>query len=115
MSRKLQVAQFCVSVLACLFVFGAAQAQGRPGGAPLITQRIDEGKLIVLGGTTSHHVTPQNDRGPLPDNFMLQHMMLQLRRSTAQESALQQFIDELNTEGSPNFHRWMTAQQFGQN
>jgi len=40
-------------------------------------------------------------------------MLLQLKRSSEQEKALQQFIDELQTKGSPNFHHWLTAQEFG--
>ncbi|HYL96676.1 MAG TPA: protease pro-enzyme activation domain-containing protein [Terriglobales bacterium] len=41
-------------------------------------------------------------------------MLLQLKRSPEQEQALQQFIDELHTKGSPNFHHWLTAQEFGE-
>src|SRR4029077_794149 len=59
-------------------------------------------------------VNPQNDRGPLSDNFLLEHMLLQLRRSPEQEAALQQYINELHTQGSPNFHRWLSAAEFGQ-
>ena len=40
-------------------------------------------------------------------------MLLQLRRSPEQEQALQRFIDELQTKGSPKFHQWITAQEFG--
>ena len=46
--------------------------------------------------------------------FPLEHMLLQLRRSPEQEQALQQFIDELHTKGSPKYHRWVTAQKFGE-
>jgi len=116
MSRQLKASPFYLCALACFFVFGAAHAQGRRGGdgPAVITQRIDEGKLVRLQGSTSHHVDADNDRGALSDNLLLDHMLLQLRRSPAQESALQHYIDELHTEGSPNFHRWMTAQQFGE-
>src|SRR5579859_2876998 len=116
MSRQLKASPFYLCALACLFAFGVAHAQSRRGGdAPaVITQRIDEGKLVRLQGSTSHHVDADNDRGAMPDNLMLEHMLLQLRRSNEQESALQHYIDELHTEGSPNFHRWMTAQQFGE-
>src|SRR5260370_26255813 len=41
-------------------------------------------------------------------------MLLQLKRSPEQEKALQQFIDELHTKGSPDFHQWLTAQEFGE-
>ncbi len=40
-------------------------------------------------------------------------MLLQLQRSPEQELALRQFLDELQTPGSPNYHKWLTAQEFG--
>ena len=56
---------------------------------------------------------PENDRGRVMDSISLQHMLLQLKRSPQKEEALQQFIRELQTEGSPNYHHWLTAQEFG--
>jgi len=41
-------------------------------------------------------------------------MLLQLKRSPEQELALQQFLDELHTKGSPNFQHWLTAEEFGE-
>ncbi|HEU0369017.1 MAG TPA: protease pro-enzyme activation domain-containing protein [Candidatus Acidoferrum sp.] len=40
-------------------------------------------------------------------------MLLQLERSPQQEAALQLFIEQLQTKGSPSFHHWLTAQEFG--
>ena len=116
MSRQLKASPFYLCVLASLFAFGGAHAQGRRGGdgPAVITQRIDERNRVTLQGSTRHEVDSDNDRGDVDDALPMQHMLLQLRRSPEQESALQGFIDELHTEGSPNFHRWMTAQQFGE-
>jgi subtilase family serine protease len=41
-------------------------------------------------------------------------MFLQLRRFPEQERELDQFIDQLHDPTSPNFHHWLTAQDFGQ-
>jgi len=116
MSRQLKASPFYLCVLASLFAFGGAHAQGRRGGdgPAVITQRIDERNRVTLQGSTRHELDSDNDRGDVDDALPMQHMLLQLRRSPEQESALQGFIDELHTEGSPNFHRWMTAQQFGE-
>jgi hypothetical protein len=40
-------------------------------------------------------------------------MLLQLKRSPQQEAALQLFIEQLQSKGSPSFHHWLTAQEFG--
>ncbi|HEV3481366.1 MAG TPA: protease pro-enzyme activation domain-containing protein [Candidatus Acidoferrales bacterium] len=116
MFRKLGFASFSVALLTYLlgfhFVFGA-QAQALNQAAPLITQGIDESRLVTLRGNTRSEANPQNDRGPVANNLAIEHMLLQLRRSPEQEQALKQFIDELHDRNSPNFHQWLTAEQFG--
>jgi len=83
-------------------------------GRPLITERIDEAKLQRLAGNTRSEATAQNDLGVVPDNLAMEHMMLQLKRSPQQEQALAQTIEDLHNPKSANFHKWMTAEQFGQ-
>jgi hypothetical protein len=86
-------------------------------GAPipiLITEGVDEAKLITLLGNTRPEVKAENDRGRLADSFPLEHMMLLLRRSSGQEQALEQLIDRLHDPESPDFHHWLTAQEFGE-
>ena len=80
----------------------------------LITERIDDRKLVTLQGNIHPEAKAENDRGEVAENFPMEHMLLQLRRSPEQEQALEQFIDELHTKGSPKFHHWITAQQFGE-
>jgi subtilase family serine protease len=80
----------------------------------LITQKIDESKPITLSGNTRSQANLENDRGPVADDFPMDHMLLQLRRSPEQEQALEQLIDDLHDSKSPNFHHWLTASQFGQ-
>ncbi len=93
----------------------ALPAQAQVGAVRrVITQGIDEGNLITLRGSTRPEATPANDRGALANGFPMEHMLLQLQRSPEQEQALRQFLDELQTPGSPNFHMWLTAQEFGQ-
>ena len=74
---------------------------------------IDEHRLMTLRGNVRPEAGAANDRGPVADNFQMDHLFLQLRRSPDQQSALEQFISELHDPNSPNFHQWLTAQQFG--
>jgi subtilase family serine protease len=85
-------------------------AQSRPA---LIGRSIDESRRVTLTGNTRPEATAQNDAGPVPGNLPLEHMMLQLARSTADEQALQEYIDSLHDPASPNYHRWATASEFG--
>jgi len=82
--------------------------------APLISGRIDDRNLVTLRGNTRPEANAKNDRGRVADDFRLDHMILQLRRSPAQEQALEQYIDELHDPASPHFHQWLTAEQLGE-
>jgi len=114
MSRKLGF--FSLVVLAVLIVAPCVDAQVETGAhaRPRVTQSIDETNRVTLEGNTHPEARHANDRGTVANDFAMEHMLLQLKRSPEQEQALQQFIDELQTKGSPNFHHWLTAQEFGE-
>ena len=80
----------------------------------LITETISETELVTLAGNTRPEATAANDRGPVADSFPMEHLWLQLRRSPEREQALERYIDQLSDRQSPNFHRWLTAKQFGE-
>src|SRR6267154_4312563 len=107
---------FSLVVLAILSAASAVRAQIDSGlhARPRITQSINEMDRVALTGNTHPEASLANDRGPVANNFPMDHMLLQLKRSPEQEKALQQFIDELHTKGSPNFHHWLSAQEFGE-
>jgi hypothetical protein len=101
----------------------ASQNEGAPavnkgpaGGSGGIVRNpvIDENGLVTLSGNTRPEAKTANDQGAVPDSFGLEHMLLQLRRTPQQEQAVEQFIDQLYDPQSPNFHQWLTAQQFGE-
>ncbi|HWC17839.1 MAG TPA: S53 family peptidase, partial [Terriglobales bacterium] len=109
MLRKLGFVSFVVLFL--------ASSSRNLSSAPLLTgtasiQAIDEHDRVTLRGNTRPEIRAENDRGKVDSNFPLQHMLLQLKRTPAQEQALQQFIDELHSKDSPSFHKWITAREF---
>ncbi len=115
MFRTLGFGSIPAGVLALLFTANSASAQveSAPGARTLINQNIDERNQVELKGNTRAEANAANDRGAVADDFPMEHMLLQLRRSPEQEQALQHFVDDLHRPGSPNFHRWITAQEFG--
>jgi subtilase family serine protease len=90
-----------------------SQTTGRRAEA-LIHGKVDEKKLVTLAGNTRPEVTAENDLGAVSDDLSLDHMLLQLKRPPQQEQAVVQFIDELYNPQSPNFHKWLTASEFGE-
>ena len=79
-----------------------------------IIQPIDEKELVTLTGNTHPQALAKFDRGPVLDDMVLDHLLLQLKRSPERERDLAELIDELHNPRSANFHRWLTAQEFGE-
>ncbi len=105
------------AVLLCaLSVFFAqlalAQSQA-PTIAPRITQAVDETTLVTLAGNLHHLAQPQFDQGAAPDSLPLKRMMIVMKRSPEQESALRTLLDEQQDSSSPNFHKWLSPDEFG--
>ena len=80
---------------------------------PLITQPVDETQLTVLKGNTHPLARPAFDLGTAPATLPMQRMLLVLKRSPQQEAALRKLLDEQQSKGSPNYHKWLTPTQFG--
>lgn len=81
--------------------------------APRIREPINNSQLVRLAGNTRPEAIAANDLGKVPDDFPMDHMMLQLKRSPEQEQAVEQFIASLHDPQSPNFHKWITAAEYG--
>jgi pro-kumamolisin-like protein len=115
MLRRLWFLSWAVGLSVLVFSLQPGQAQTvGPSARALITQSVDERNLAPLRGNTRPEANPQNDRGAVADGFPMAHLLLQLRRSAEQEIALQRFLDEVQDPASPNFHKWLTPEQFGQ-
>src|SRR5580698_9202086 len=99
---------------AALLIFGVlASAEQPPAVPPLIVQRVDETKRTVLQGNTHPLARPQFDRGVAPPDLPMNRMLLVLKRSPAQEHALLGLLDDQQDKASPNYHRWLTPENFG--
>lgn len=82
--------------------------------APRINAAVDDSKLTVLRGNTHPLARPEFDHGPAPANLPMQHMLLVLKRSPAQEAALEAFASEQLDPSSPEYHHWLTPVEYGQ-
>jgi pro-kumamolisin-like protein/Big-like domain-containing protein len=93
----------------------SAAAVPQFGSVPArITQAIDETKLFTLKGNVHPLGRPQFDQGVVSDAAPMKRMILVLQRSPEQETALRQLMDQQLSKDSPNYHKWLTPQQFGQ-
>ena len=93
----------------------SAFAEEAVPGRPLLKTAVDERQMVTLEGNTRPEAkVAANDRQAVADSLLLEHMHLQLKRSPAQEQAVETYVNSLTDRASPNYHRWLTATEFGQ-
>ncbi|MBZ5656925.1 MAG: Ig-like domain repeat protein [Acidobacteriia bacterium] len=102
---------FLASLIACLFVVSGALLAQQP--AVRVTQAVDNSVRTVLRGNVHPLASAQFDRGEAPSNLALNRMLLVLKRSDQQEAALRRLIENQQYKKSPDYHRWLTPEQFG--
>jgi hypothetical protein len=110
-----------ITLLTLLFVACCAaaaqngEAVSSDTAAPrrLITQPVDGARLTVLNGNTHPLARPKFDQGTAPASLPMQRMLLVLKRSPEQESALRTLLESQQDKASPNYHKWLTPEQFG--
>lgn len=100
------------AVFMCWIACAATFAQIVP--QPMITQRVDNSQLVVLEGNTHPLARSLSDLGAAAPDLQLHRMLLLLNHTPAQEAALTRLLDEQQEKDSPNYHQWLTPQQFGQ-
>jgi hypothetical protein len=92
----------------------AAQRQTAIGAPrPLITQPVDESQRTILKGNTHPLARPEFNLGTAPATLPMKRMLLVLKRSPDQESALRQLLDNQQDKSSPSYHKWLTPVEFG--
>lgn len=85
-----------------------------PVSHPQIRQTVDEAQVTVLKGNTHPLARPEFDLGTAPATLPMERMLLVLKRSDAQEAGLEQLMDDQQNKNSPNYHNWLTPEQFGE-
>jgi subtilase family serine protease len=78
-----------------------------------VAAQTEDNSLTRLPGNTSRSARPELDQGRAPDSLPQEHILMMLRRREPQQQALEQFIGRQYDPRSPDFHRWLTPQQFG--
>jgi subtilase family serine protease len=97
--------------LALAALLGFAPATRAQAVRQLVTQPIDERQSVELEGNTRPEANADNDRGPVADTLVLEHMQLLLQRPPETEAALTDLIERLHDEDSPDFHHWLDNQK----
>src|ERR1700681_1128338 len=98
----------------CLFFIPIVASPQTPTPQSRIVERVNESALVTLRGNTHPLAQPQFDQGAAPVDLPMARMLLVLKRSDAQESALEKLLDDQQDQNSPSYHQWLTPDQFGE-
>ena len=107
----------CFVSIACQF----CAAQGLESKNPFlayardrVVRPVDDARRMVLSGNL-HPLAQANFRlRPVPPEFPMNRMMLVLTPDPAQQAALNELLTEQQDVTSPNYHKWVTPEKFGE-
>ncbi len=77
-----------------------------------ITRAIDERETVLLQGNLRPQVRAAVDQGRMDGGQRLQGVSMVFKRSAAQEAALEKLLAEQQDSSSPNYHKWLTPEQY---
>lgn len=102
-SSRMKVLRLIAAAIACMSSSLSVSGQTLPA-AP---------RFVALSGSLSPAVATAQDLGQMDSDFPMDHMLLQLKRSPAQEADVRATIADLQNPGSPSYHHWLTSKEFG--
>jgi hypothetical protein len=83
--------------------------------APLIdASKLSNNQTTTLKGTIPLRVAHSLDGGRMGQTEVIPSMTLLLKRTPAQQAQLNSYAASLSSPGSPNYHKWLTAKQLGE-
>ncbi|KAA6456224.1 hypothetical protein DYQ86_25835 [Acidobacteria bacterium AB60] len=103
------------SRLALVSLFLSVVAVSASGQLPdrRIVAPVDESSRTVLRGNVPSLARPDFDQGEAPPSTELTSLRIVLVRSPQQQAALDAFMAQQLDPSSPNFHHWLTPDDFG--
>jgi len=112
-SRVLAALSCCPLFAAVALSPATASADCTPLAVDRVTTIVDDHVLTPIPGNVHRLARPEFDRGKVSDSLPLEHIVMLLKRTPAQESALQTRIDQMHNPRSPLFHQWLSAAEVG--
>jgi Pro-kumamolisin, activation domain len=96
-----------------VFASGSAAAQDAAVASRIIAP-INDATRITLSGNVSPRIRIGVDQGLAPADLPMEHMLLMLKSSAAQQSALDRLLKEQQDPSSPQYHQWLRPAEFGE-
>jgi len=110
--KKLQ--GLCVIAAAMICALGSASAaRGQAVKPRLVTKAVDESNRVTMRGNVHQLARAEFDQGAVADTQPVNRIYLLLNRSAEQQAALDKLMREQVDANSPNFHKWVTPEEYG--
>ena len=77
-----------------------------------ISTPIDARRTVLLKGNIHPMAQPRFDQGPVEPDYRVGYITLMLKKTDAQQAALEQLLEEQQDPASPNYHDWLTPEQY---
>jgi len=94
-----------------LYLFQIAAVNGQV--RPRVVEAVDDARRVTLSGNVHPLAQAEFDRGAVADAQPMNRILLLLKRSDEQEATLQDLLQKQQDKSTPNFHQWLTPEQFG--
>ena len=88
--------------------FAFTQSPGRER----ILEVIDNASPVALRGNVRTMFRPENDMGPVEGSFKLENISLMFKLTQSQQADLTALLEEQQDPSSPNYHHWLTPEQY---
>ena len=102
--------QWCMVVVFCLAGLPAAFSQTTARNR--IAQAVDSGQMTILQGNIHPLARLQYDQGRVSPDMQVHGVSLVFKLSASQQAALDQLLAEQRDPASPNYHQWLTPEQY---
>jgi len=103
----------CSSFFAFLVICGWGTSALAQAPTNRIAARIDETQVTTLQGNVHPMARGDFDQGAVNAETPLEHMVLQLEPSAAQQAALDALVEAQHDPHSPLYHQWLTSAEYG--
>ena len=102
-----------MALISILGIALSVPALAQNPATPLVTEPIDEAKLVTLHGNVHPLAQARYDLGAASASVPARRLLLLLNRPADREAALAQYMQDVHNLGSATYHQWITPEQFG--
>ena len=78
-----------------------------------ISGKIDNARQVTLPYSVHRKAQVENDQGPVDPSTRLNYLTAAVAPTPKQQILLERLLAQQQDRSSPNFHRWLTPEQFG--